>query len=273
MELQYHQSAFELIGKVPIFSEDANAVLDQLEQRYEFRFPASLREWYSIHNILEMFFKYSWGDPVEFVQVEKLIPKKIADENASARRYRDARLIVFKTALESDCQWAILLDGSDDPPVLFEDDTAPPSWEPIASSFSEWCYSEIRFWLDDPNEMRDWQFQRESEQSRVWRHQHSSWLLTAYDSVSNRDLDLLRQHFQQGPLTRPSEARFFFQSATGDQQLVLDDNRWFLWAQTEESLLQLTNFVWSCGNLAEKLHDVGDHYTDIPQRLRASRPY
>jgi hypothetical protein len=56
MRLQYHQSAFKLIGKEPVLSGTASCVLDRLERQHDFRFPASLREWYSIKNIYQMFY-------------------------------------------------------------------------------------------------------------------------------------------------------------------------------------------------------------------------
>lgn len=111
MTASFHSATFELLGTRPRTTTAALGEIESAEQRLGVRLPPSVREWYSLESALSVLSEHSNDDP--------LIPVRdfaLTDSTAG-------RLIPIRWENQGVCTWAILLDGSDDPPVLVDVDS------------------------------------------------------------------------------------------------------------------------------------------------------
>ena len=118
--LSFHRATFELLGTEPRTSIAAIGRLERTEHACGIRLPPSVREWYSNDDALPILAAHSNDDPPiplrEFSLTESTV----------------GRLIPIRHENQGVCTWAILLDGSDDPPVLVEVDSDGTAWQPVA---------------------------------------------------------------------------------------------------------------------------------------------
>src|SRR5579862_563522 len=69
-QLIYGQSTLDLISEQPLISEEAIAILDQLQRKHNVILPASVREWYSLYSAVSLLKQYSNDDhPVGLEQL------------------------------------------------------------------------------------------------------------------------------------------------------------------------------------------------------------
>lgn len=125
----FHSPTFELLGTRPRISAAAVGELEKTERRLKMRLPASVREWYSYEDALSILASHSNADPpipvAEFAGVESPV----------------GRLIPIRWENQGVCTWAILLDGSDDPPVWVDVDSEGNVWQRLAQNFSTYVHT------------------------------------------------------------------------------------------------------------------------------------
>src|SRR4051812_13188258 len=125
----FHGRTFELLSSRPKASTTALGELEATERRLNLRLPPSVREWYSYQAALSILAEHSNDDPPipvwEFAPVESPA----------------GRLIPIRHENQGVCTWAILLDGSEDPPVLVDVDSDGKVWQPLAREFSTYVYT------------------------------------------------------------------------------------------------------------------------------------
>ena len=114
----FHRATFELLGTEPQTSTAAIGELERTERRLGIRLPPSIREWYSNDGALPILAAHSNDDP------------PIPVQEFSFTESTAGRLIPIRHENQGVCTWAILLDGSDDPPVLVEVDSDGIMWQP-----------------------------------------------------------------------------------------------------------------------------------------------
>lgn len=130
MDIKYHQKSLELIGYKPEFSGDTFPNL-----------PASVGEWFSLVNGVELLEKYSNQDvPVP--------PAKF-----KAYQFNDIELIVFMYENQGVLWWAFENNGNDDPPIYINLDPPPNNWVRGEDSFSKfvytWLFDHLHWWEGD----------------------------------------------------------------------------------------------------------------------------
>lgn len=131
MRLRFHAKTFALLGRQLVASKRALQTLDRIERDRNLTFPPSVREWYGLKDAVQILKDHS--------NVDHLTP--ITRLGEAADPVAEGKLI-FKTENQGNCDWAVEVDGSDDPPVVVSDVDSPryQKWLWCADSFSEYVY-------------------------------------------------------------------------------------------------------------------------------------
>jgi hypothetical protein len=238
-QLEYHRDAVNLLPRVPAFAKPAADLLRQREHQRRFTFPPSVREWYSLEGAVEILARYSNSDwPFEIGQ----LGEPFSDwYRGGPRDFLSEKLLLFMRENQGVCNWAIRLDGTPDPPVVVEVDTAPNAeWLPCADRFSTfvWC--------------------------RIWDYSQLEVGVSAQEiELSEHDLLFLKSKFHQLHTTYgwPGSVNYRFESKNATV-LIWDGKDqgvdWFLSAPAPSDLKNLLAEVWHCGNLAESVYGDGE---------------
>ena len=127
--MSYHAATFRLLDSAPRTSAAAKAVVHDAEKRLGLSLPSSVREWYGCEDALAILAKHSNEDP------------PIAVPDFAVVEWQSRRLLPIRHENQGVCTWAIMLDGSEDPPVLVDVDSRGKDWRRSASTFSSYVYS------------------------------------------------------------------------------------------------------------------------------------
>jgi hypothetical protein len=137
----FHSATFRLLGIEPQNSLAAISDVERAEQRLGLRLPSSVREWYCNAEAIAILGRYSnkdWPIPLcDFVLQD----------------WQGHRLLPFKYENQGVCVWAIMLDGSDNPPVVVEVVSNGAHWDLQAPNFAAHifaCVWDCAFVLDQP---------------------------------------------------------------------------------------------------------------------------
>ena len=249
MKLKYHQKTFELINQQPRFSQESFLKLESLTREKGIAIPASIVEWYSLDNAIEILRQNSNDD--HFVNIE--------DFGKPSRKNEDLLtegLLLFMIENQGICKWAVKLDNSDDPQVLAKDDDSK-TWEHCAEKFSMFIWT-LAF---------DW--------SRI--HQKDSYLLCAgAEPITQNDLFELQRNFQEEPRTYCFPGKVNYRFSQQDKRILIWLNSgqadWNLSASSPQSLFELVQTVWNLSNLKNSLYDVDEYNVgkNILKKLRNS---
>lgn len=250
-ELKYHRDAVNLLPEVPRFSVSSAELLRKREEQLGIKFPDSVREWYSLDGAVNLLELYSNNDsPVEIDKLGDLFEDWYG---GGPKDFLSERILLFMHENQGVCNWAISLDGSSDPPVIVEVDTAPNAkWLPCADKFSTfiWC--------------------------QIWDHsQHSVGVSAQEIELTKVDLDFLKSNFRQHRTTNswPGNANYRFEST--DARILIwegeDQADWFLSASTASDLKRLLAKVWHCGRLADSLYGDGESQKVLKQMDSGTR--
>lgn len=127
--MSYHSATFRLLESEPRKSWAAAVAVRDAEGRLGFSLPTSVREWYACEDAIQILAEHSNQDP----------PIAVRDFSVIERQSR--RLLPIRHENQGVCTWAIVLDGSDDPPVYVDVDSDGEEWQFLANSFSAYVYS------------------------------------------------------------------------------------------------------------------------------------
>jgi hypothetical protein len=217
-----------------------------VERKFGLLFPASVREWYSMRYATGILARYSNDDTAlaapEFA---------IADCRWWGKEPADllpGPAIEFLIENQGVCIWAILLDGSADPPVVVRQNEEDEGWIKCADSFSTFVFT------------RCWDFQPWTE--------HWPMLAAQESPLSEGDLSFLRQTFQEGPTTyglqgMPTAVSYRFESPHGRilastwSSRHVDQTDWYLAAKTRSNLRSLADSIANCATLPKTLREFG----------------
>src|SRR5262245_41452278 len=120
MQLEYHRATFDLLGREPVRSAGAVRLLNERERAAGFRFPASVREWYSLEGAVGVL--ATCGNADHPVGIEQLGGPH---RNWNRGRWEDYDcvgrdgLLKIMTENQGCCVWCVRLDGGGDPPVVW----------------------------------------------------------------------------------------------------------------------------------------------------------
>lgn len=139
----FHEKTLHLLG---MSSQPSPGLLDQIEQTEAglgIKLPASVRAWYQLPGALRIVSGGSNNDqaiPLEKFEldpfgVDEFLRDELANDSPDLRR-----LLPIKLENQGVCCWSILLDESDDPPVMVEVDR-DGKVVCHAATFSEFVYT------------------------------------------------------------------------------------------------------------------------------------
>lgn len=116
--LRFHQSAIDLLATQPTISCENERIIAERESQIGFPFPASVREWYSLDRCIELLQEHSNSDcPVPLEQLGRPVRNWYGVESHDLLK---VGILWIMGENQGVCNWAVLLDGSDDPPVVIE---------------------------------------------------------------------------------------------------------------------------------------------------------
>jgi hypothetical protein len=132
MLLNYHQKSIELLGVTTRISQSQVTLIDSFEAKYRVKIPASLREWYSIENSVNLF--------EEILRPHTGIELKESPRIQANYGYLINDTDPFLIAIENQAVWfmAIKSNEGDNPPVYMRYNEPDESWVLHANSFSDW---------------------------------------------------------------------------------------------------------------------------------------
>jgi hypothetical protein len=224
----FHHGTFELLGTQPQTSTAALGELESTERRLGMRLPPAVREWYSYDDALSILAANSNDDPP--IPMHELA---LAESMAG-------RLIPIRRENQGVCTWAVLLDGSDDPPVLVEVDSDGTVWQPCAKKFSTYVYTCV------------WDYHVVLRQPALAQAQNGP--------LTPQALQALQGLFDERPRTFgwPGSAQYRFYGgqhgvlvwSTEDQQAD-----WFVGAADANSLESALRLVWNLDEVGKSFYD------------------
>jgi hypothetical protein len=248
--MKYHKDLEKIIGTPLIFSDTSMNQVMKRESELGIKFPASFKEWCSLDGSVGLLKKYSHDD--EPISIEKL-GEPFDDWYGFGRKdFLSEGLLVFMSENQGVCNWAIRLDGKDDPEVMIiVDPIRNSNWEICSDKFSTFMYCQR--WDCFPR---------------------SFYEVSAQDfSLSENDLNFLKANFTKLPETYgwPGKTNYRFKSENGSILLwhapgVQTD--WFINSPTKDGLRNILKMVWHCGNLSKSLYDLDEVSSEILKDLR-----
>jgi hypothetical protein len=255
--LKYHRDAVALLPDLPQFSAKAAERLAQRERELGIVFPDSVREWYSLERAVDLLRQHSNSDhPVD---LDKLGEPSSIWYGGGDKNFASQGLVVFMCENRGVCNWAFKLDGSPDPEVLVQVDTASnDKWH--------WLYCADKF--------------NTFVHCQIWDHRH---VLDGGIGVSAQELELvgddlefLKANFRQRPSTYgwPGRTNYRFDGQGGGILIWDGEDRgtdWFVSAKTPASLDTILSQIWRCGNLAETLYDLTSESEEVLRDLHSAR--
>jgi hypothetical protein len=129
--MSYHAGTLALLGIESLVSPDAYQAVDHAELRLRCTLPASVREWYSRADAIQILNEHSNQNPAVSLHDFRIVA------------WRSRRLVPFRYENQGVCTWAFVLDGSSDPPVYVNADTMGREWTFHAPTFSQYVYAAI----------------------------------------------------------------------------------------------------------------------------------
>ena len=129
--LKYHQSTFDSLGiVVPSVSSRSLQAIAELQRSLKIELPESLHEWYSLEGATRLLRKYEIID--EPAQLD--LPDRPLSFGLMG--LLEEGFLYLGCTEQAICEFAIELDGSEDPPVLVFCAGADFCWRKIHEHFS-----------------------------------------------------------------------------------------------------------------------------------------
>lgn len=222
----FHSATFQSLGCEPLVSRAALSEVEQAERRLGFELPASIREWYSTKNAIDTLAKYSnqdWPIPLSKFAVTE---------------WKHHRLLPFKNENQGVCAWAIMLDGSADPPVYVDVDSNGTQWNMQAPTFSAYVHACV------------WDYVFVLDQPAIVQAQNGPLSRVAV-------IELRRRLSEQPPTFGwPGSTQFRF--AATDHALLIwvgeDQADWFVGARDASALESALQAVWNIDSVGQSLY-------------------
>ena len=224
----FHRATFELLGTQPRTSTVAIGDLERTEQRLGIRLPSSVREWYSYDGALPILAAHSNDDP------------PIPVQEFSLTESTAGRLIPIRWENQGVCTWAILLDSSDDPPVLVDVDSAGTVWQPLAQKFSTYVYTCV------------WDYHVVLSRPALAQAQNGP--------LSPQALQALQGLFDERPRTFGWPGSVQYRFGGGHHGILIwstedEQTDWFVGAADADSLDSTLRLVWHLDGVGESFYD------------------
>lgn len=206
------------------------------------RLPASVREWYSYDGALPILALHSNDDP------------PIPVEEFSCTESAAGQLIPIRWENQGVCTWALLLDGSNDPPVVVDVDSNGRLWQPFAETFSTYVYTSV------------WDYHVVLRQPALVQAQNAP--------LSLRVLQTLQDLFDELPRTFSWPGSIQHRFAGGRQGILIwatanQQADWFVGAAEAASLETALRLVWDLDAVGESFYECSEIARAILAKLKA----
>ena len=197
MDIKYHRKSLELINCKPEFSGNTFPNL-----------PASVAEWFSLVNGVQLLEKYSNQDapvpPSEF----------------KTCKYNDTELVVFMYENQGVLWWAFENCNNDDPPIYINLDPPPDNWVRCDDLFSKFVYT----WLFD----------------HLHWFEKDLFIMKTVGPLENDILEILHKEYVEEPSSIGLVGLLQYRFSNNDQKIsITSDNThstWMFSADSSESL-------------------------------------
>lgn len=240
----YFSATFELLPIMLQSSHVVHSAVESVERRLGFQLPASVREWYSYEQAIEVLASYSNRD------------RPLPLEEFAVLEWRCHRLLPFKRENQGVCTWSILLDGSDDPPVYVDVDTKGAEWDIQAPAFSDYVYSCV------------WDYVSVFNGSAMVAAQNGALSVEALGRLR----ELFKEHSPTFGWPGTSQHRFI-----GEHQAILiwtgkDHADWFVRAEDAQSLEKALRAIWDLDDVGRFFYDHDEVGKAVLDRIRTEPP-
>lgn len=248
-KLQYHGDALHLLDRTPRFSRSASDELNSRERELGITFPESFREWYSLERAVSLI--QSGRDDSVLATSELGLPFKDW-YGGGPKDFVAENLLLFMQENQGVCNWAIRLNGTPDPPVVVEVDTAPCAvWLRCADTFSTFVWCQI--WDLAPA--------------------RSISVSAQVTELSRSDFRFLKAQFVERPKTYGWPGKVNYRFEAGESRILIWDGEdrgvdWMVWSRTAKQLQAVLKEIWHCGELSQQLYAMDDRASNVLATLR-----
>ncbi len=232
-QIKYHSAIFSLLEVEPEVSAQRLELLAARESHCGIKFPASIREWFSIADAESLFHERTNEDHLQEL-------KELGDPHENSQGY-------MRVATENQAvvAWFAKLDDSDDPPVFhnndeWDEDLSTIDWELYAKTFTNFIYDMLS------------------------QHHFGGWdtgacLEGTAPIPDESTIQALRAEYSEGPLSHYPDFRVwrFFDSRgqiriAANTPELLSSNRadWWIEARSLDLLPELLSSVWNVPGIA-----------------------
>ncbi|MBA4494345.1 hypothetical protein ACFO25_05325 [Paenactinomyces guangxiensis] len=142
MEIRYHRKALELMGLTPEFSKERIRKIETFEKQHGCGLPAAVRELFSLSGVEEWFLGVNQDRllRIEELRLERheefLEDEDLKLKGLSSELFQEPA-ITFMVENQGVCWWEVILNGSDDPPVLVPLHYESNTWMIAQKHFSD----------------------------------------------------------------------------------------------------------------------------------------
>jgi len=166
--------------------------------------------------------------------------------------WRSQTLLPFRHENQYVCTWAVVLDGSEDPPVYVDVDSGGREWRMAASKFSEHVYSCV------------WDYRLVLGQPALVEAQNAALTPAAIERLRASFTEELRTYGW------PGNAQYRF---ARERQAVLiwageHQADWFIAAPDEAALESVLRMVWTVDDVGDSLYDCSPIGKAVLSKLR-----
>jgi hypothetical protein len=266
----YHQNVYDLLDLAPGVCPVASRMIADHEAEFG-PLPASVREWYCVPNMVPtesdewdrqegtLWYEYSNADPsmpladvLVRVSMISRFPQLSADAPSS---------LAVKFEHRGDLRWWLELDGSDDPPVLAQDQPEDLNHYRVAAEFSEFVWRWIQHHhgrvFTPLSTRQDWDPSKPPQNRPPKPNETTHWLCAPATPYPVPVIDFLTDTLGE-PTLRPVNAlvtQFTFTSADGLIRLTTDHldhpnphAAWWVAGHTPEAFERLRELLtpWNC---------------------------
>ena len=239
--MRFHTETFRILRAEPQISPAAVVEVEHAEQCLGFRLPVSVREWYCNKHAIEILAEHSNQDPPiplgEFKVVE----------------WKSRRLLPFRIENQGVCVWSIMLDGSDDPPVYVDVDSAGTEWQMLAPTFSTYVYACV------------WDYEIVFGMPALVQAQNGP--------LSPQVVSVLSQAFIAQPKTFGWPGSTQYRFSAKDHAIVIWSAEaqadWFVGAHDEDSLKLALRAVWTLDDVGNSFYECSDNARNVLADIRA----
>jgi hypothetical protein len=239
----FHLATFRLLDTEPRASPANFNEVEAAERRLGARLPASVHEWYCNESAIDILATHSNQD------------WPIPPRDFGVKKWKAWELLPFKYENQRVCTWAILLDGSDDPPVYVDVDSNGSRWNLQAPTFSAHVYACV------------WDYALVVGQPALVQAQNQP--------LSSEAVNRLRVRFaEQAPTFGwPGSVQYRF---AGSNHAVLiwsaeAQADWFIGAGDASSLDLALRALWTFDRVGRALYDCSEIGKAVLESIRAER--